>query len=200
MVRENHIPIGYVSIILTGLVIGYFLFITNPPPGLLRYDNDNLKTAVPYHLSASDLRDKFFDSIMVFMAAFFLMSAFLAYVFLETFSEKKGGTVVYVYLSLVSTLMFALVAYPYYGFNLMMLLFSVGLMGWIFSICLYDKIYRKGNFTRSNVPFLVRSFAALFWILFTVFFDTLLDFAVISIAILVIAYLIIRVSKMRKKS
>jgi hypothetical protein len=198
MGRENSVPIEYVSIILTGLLIGYFLLITNPPPGLLRYDN-NLNTAVPYHLSGSNIIYNF-GSISVFIAIFFLISTFLTYVCIEILRNKTGSMHVYIYLPIISILVLGFTAYPYYGDRLALILYSVGATGLIFGMCLYDKVNRKGEFIRSNFTFTFRAIAFFSWLFISALSDTLLILIFSSSVFLIIACSVFLVFKIRKRA
>lgn len=138
--EKNSSLIGLASIILTGLIIGYFLLITNPPPDLLRY-NENLKMAVTYHLSGSEIINHF-GSISIFILTFFLISALLMFVTSEIVSEKKWGRLpVEVALTLISIIVLGIIGFPYYGFRLTMILYSTGMMGGIIG---FRRFHRLG--------------------------------------------------------
>lgn len=125
--------------ILPGLIIGYFLLITNPPPALLQYDA-NLKMAVTHHLSGAEIINHF-SSISIFIVTFFLISTFLVFVIVRMFSETKVKFIpANATLIIFSIIVLGLIAYPYYGPKLTVILYFDGLIGALAGIVLFDPI------------------------------------------------------------
>lgn len=121
--------INYASLILSGLIIGYFLLITNPPPALLRYD-ENLQTATTYHLSGPEIINHI-SSIVPFIFMFFLISTFSAFIGRKICSKMRKLIDVFPIILLLIFSIFTLgaITYGYYGRELTAITVYGGLIG-----------------------------------------------------------------------
>lgn len=127
--------IGHAAIILPGLIIGYFLLITNPPLDLLQY-NENLKIATTYHLSGPDILNHL-GSVFIFIAIFFLISTFLVFVTSRVLSGKKRRFFTDRFLTIVSIFVLGSITWPYYGLSLTVIMYSTGFMGALTAFLIY---------------------------------------------------------------
>jgi hypothetical protein len=116
---NNSSLVELAGIILTGLIVGYFLLITNPPPSL----SEN--NAITHNLSGSEIRTNW-SAVLIFIATFFLISTFLVYITGRTISEEENFVK---FIQIVSIILLGLIALPYYGPQLAWILCLIGMMG-----------------------------------------------------------------------
>lgn len=131
MGNENKSSVEYFSIILTGLIIGYFLMITNPPKDLLQY-NESLKSAVTLTLQGTEIT-KHLGSISIFLVVYALICLLIGFIefamqpfFVEgRWVVTKSSAVPFI-LALTSTIVLGLVLLPYYGWDLVLIVYFIG--------------------------------------------------------------------------
>jgi cation transporter-like permease len=130
--RELHLL--FTSTIIFLLSLAYVLIITNPPSGLLRYD-DNLKTTVTKQLSPTDFKNNA-GAILLFLIIFALLAGILGD-FCDRLSESIGNKRI---LALTIIPLFALgfILLPYYGFELALTNYGVGSSAFAFGLLVSD--------------------------------------------------------------
>jgi hypothetical protein len=133
MENDNRSLMQYFSIILSALIIGYFLIITNPPKDLLQY-KDNLVVTLP--LQGNQITTHL-GSISIFLGIYALICFLIGFItinILKPLYVKGRGWMATkasfgaLALGLFSTtFVLALVLQPYYGGDLFSMSYVIGL-------------------------------------------------------------------------
>ena len=200
--EKNSSLVEHAAIILPGLIIGYFLLITNPPPDLLQY-NENLEMATTYHLSGPEILNHL-SSVFIFITLFLLISVFLVFVCSRLFLGKRGTSIDVVLVS-GSIGLLGLIALPYYGYPLTAILYVTGFMGMAVAISIFYYPFIPRLFYLPMSIFLVFGFSSYEWIVTDMPFSLVwkLWFSVLSVLMmssmfLILIYLDYKAAALRK--